>query len=260
MKQKKCDFKASIMILIFLGLYSCQTTKNQVNKKQGSDDVFVYGEKVNEEESYATIKGSVARLRAILCGKFVHYTMNPNSEEEEYVPWLVNENQDSVLHFHLPVGDYRKDGYWIYEYQCLTSLVDQPIVETFVKLEELNRDSIQATFYASPEGFSGNIIEILKSPKEFFNEISLKKIAASGSQGEVYYVRQTPIQYIGESNLEDAKAPSNKGGYESFYYKVGIGKTELILRGYNKDMVKLGETKPEWLVKVAMVNTKWLGL
>lgn len=260
MEQKRQVASILMIMLIFLGIYSCGTPKKQVHKRQKSSDIFVYGDEVQKEASYADIQGSVARLRAILCGKFVHYSVGRDPKREKYTPWLVNENQDSVLHFYVPVGDYRKDGYWVYHYQCLTSLIDNPISETFFKLQSVNRDSITATFYTPPKDFSKKITEIVKDPRGAFKEVNFKKMKLSSNSRVIYYVRQTPLKYLGESNLNNAKNPKNKDGYEAFYYTVNIGKIEVGVRGYNKDKAKIGESKPEWLVKEAMINTKWLGL
>ncbi|BDS09924.1 hypothetical protein [Aureispira anguillae] len=245
---KKITLTFSMLLCIVL-LYSCGSTKetNSVSSKERK--IFVTGELVTQDETYANIKGAVARLRAILCGKFVCYNTLKDPAGKKYSTWRVNEGQDSVIAYQIPIGDYHKDGYWIYHYQCLTSLPDQPVYEGISRLIELNRDTIKAVYYELPKDLDRPINQVLKDPKAVFGRVNWKELEPIKGEKVVYYVRKTLLTYKGESKWKSSQFTSKEKGFDADYYKVAPSK---IVYGKNQEYSE--KQSPEWLVKAAMIR------
>ncbi|BDS09925.1 hypothetical protein [Aureispira anguillae] len=257
MRLKKHVFKAPIFILIFLIFYSCTITKNQRTKDQDSEGILLYGEAVQKNDSYANIKGTVPRFRAMMCGKFAQY-LPDTTAEGGYSVWLVNDGRDSVVFYQLPVGNHHKVGYWVYQSQVLTSLPDNPVSQGFIKLEGLNRDTIKAIIHKAPDGFMPTTKETLNITQDVFKEIEWAKLEKAEGTNIIYYVRKSPLEYLGTSALFHAPSILEGKGFLSIYYRVSPQKIAMGRKGYNENKEYLGSAKEEYLLKQAMIDPNWL--
>lgn len=250
---KKCVFKTPIMILIFLAAYSCNSTKKLKTKSQYTDGILFYGDAVQYNDSYANIQGAVPRLRAMMCGKFTQY-LPDSTAENKYSPWLVNDGKDSVVLYQLPVGNHHKIGYWMYQSQVLTSLPNDPVMQSFIKLHALNRDTIKATLYKTPEGFAPTTEETLKNTQDVFKDIEWKKLKSAEGVSVIYYVRQTPLEYLGTSALFKTPYVLDGKGFMSVYYRVSPQKIAMGRKGYDEHKTYFKSAQEEYLIKEAMVQ------
>lgn len=260
MKPKKHLASILMIMLIFLGISACGTTKNQVKKGQNSKGAFVYEEITKREDFYKDIKGAVNRLRAMICGKYVHQTPalveNDGKETTIYKAWKPQGSKDSVMVCQIPAGDHNKIGFWVYHYQYLSSLPDDPVFQGFTKMEPLNRDTIKAVFYEVPEGFTVNLNQNVNEIKASFDEIEWHKLKVSERYGTIYYVRQTPIKFLGLSSVYlDQKMKSNANvAYARKYFSVEYDNILFGTKVYDKDKKFISDLFPDRFLKLAEVH------
>ncbi|MGH1334724.1 MAG: hypothetical protein ACRBFS_01245 [Aureispira sp.] len=252
----------SFLLLFLIGsLSSCKSTQEgstSKNKTKNDQEVLlIYNDKVRDKSSYENIKGSVPRLQAMIAGRFTQYNTAGDPNGKIYSVWHVNEGKDSVVIYHIPVGDPNKDGYWMYHYQGLTSLPDEPVFTCFTKLEAVNRDSIIGHYYAVPEDFSVTIPELLSTPKELFKDFDFKNLKAM--EDKVYYVRQNPLKYIGTSPLRPQGKAEDDKKYACEYYVITPERYTFSVAFYNDKKEMVDRSQEELLFKEAMVALQYIG-
>ena len=255
-------YQFSLIFLLFLmttcALFSCKSTQKGTAAKNKKDEttVLVY-DNVRDKSSYENIKGSIPRLRAMMAGKFTQYNTAGDPERKVYSVWKVNEGKDSVVIYHIPVGDPNKDGYWMYHYQGLTSLPDEPVFTCFTKLEEINRDTIVGSYYAVPEDFSLTIPTLLAGPKKLFKDFDFKGLTAMDD--EVKYIRQTPLEYIGLAPLRPLEQPDGEKKYMGEYYSITPERYTFSIAFYNDKREIIDRSQEELLFKEAMIAPSYIG-
>ncbi|BDS09927.1 hypothetical protein [Aureispira anguillae] len=256
MRLKKHVLKAPIFILSFLIFYSCTVTKKQQTKHQKPKGIFVYEAAELREEQYRNIKGAVPRLRAMMCGKFVHQILTKNEEGViKYETWHTKDGEDSMMIYQVPVGDPHKIGYWIYNCQYLTSLPDNPVYQTFSKLEAVNRDTIKAVSYEVPEGFKLDVTQKTAAFKASLEKIEWKGLKLYNGGSVKYYERQTIIKYNGQSIMKAKELEKHKKiKYVINYSNVEMDRILFGSRYYDKDKKFLGGNNPDQLFKLAGIH------
>ena len=229
-----------------------------VSQRKGTevDNMLLYGKDVTASSTYRDVKGNIPRLKAMMSGRFVQYNTVGDAKRKQYSVWKVNGGKDSVVIYQLPVGDPNKDGHWLYHYQYMTSLPNEPVYAAFSKMTEINRDSILAVYYEVPEDFDITIPEIIANPQKAFKDFEFKYLKPSKTGEKVYYNRKTPLNYYGVSRWvkTTSKDPERKGGYDADYYIVTPSKYFFGKVFYNKDKKYLGPTVQDYLVKEARVK------
>ncbi|BDS09926.1 hypothetical protein [Aureispira anguillae] len=254
MRLKKHVLKAPICILSFLIFYSCTITKNQRTKQQKSEKIFVYGAKAMEEEAYTEIKGSVARLQAMICGKYIYTYISDDAQNEDFSVWRTEDGQDSMIVCQIPIGDYRKIGYWVYHCQYLTSLPNDPVYQAFSKLVALNRDTIKAVYYEVPEGFKLDFTQKMVEIKENADKVDWNQLKISPDSTIIYYARQNLIKFKATSNMAKFSTPHPEIKYLK-YHQVNLPNKILIdAELYDKNQQYLKESTPIQLIKTAAVH------
>lgn len=246
----------SLSIIVFIS--SCSGGKEMLEKAgDSSKELFIANPGYNKDETYSAVKGSVKRLHAMMAGRFVQYSTGADPKETKYRTWLVNDGKDSVIVYHIPIGNPDKEGYWMYNCQVMTSLPDDPLHATISRLEEVDRDTINNVYYDFPADFEVSLPEILENPKKAFAEVnflSLKK-----SEGEdIPYVRESIINYKGESGWFPDRRKKNKDGFLATYFLV---RPQMMVFGttvYDKDKQFLEQTNGERLMKNATINPDYL--
>lgn len=249
---KKKPSLTVLIILAFLCLYSCGVTTKSAVKQISEEEVFVYEPLELEEEKYTNIQGALPRLQAMICGKYMQLTLSRDPEKKKYSPWRTRDGEDSMMIYQIPIGDHHKVGYWIYHYQFLTSLPNQPIYQAFSKMEVVNRDTIKAVYYEVPDGFKLDFNQKVSAIKASLEEIKWDKLKEKDEE-VVFYERQNLIKYKGHSILR----PYTKAKEEYYvrdFYIVGYNETLFGLEFFNKKGQSLVKNPAEKLLKVAAVN------
>lgn len=246
-----------IAILAFLVVYSCgktkETTKLHSVTASKSSSIFLKGAAATQDESYSHIVNNAARLRAMLTGSFVQYNTGTDPQNKKFKVWTVNDGKDSVVVYQIPVGDFQKVGHWMYQYQIMTSLPDEPIYEAFSKLVEISRDSIQEIYYDAPADFNVPLAELLKNPDAAFAKVNLSKLQPSPDPEHIMYVRQSPLFFIGYSPMILDPEPRNKDGYKIMRYEIKpqlIAYTTTVFDKNKKELV----SNEEHLHKLSMMK------
>lgn len=204
----------AMAMIVCCQLFSCNATKDITSS--GGEQVWLSGPEIYKDEAYAGISGNLPRLQAMLVGEFVQ--CYKDDEDGEYYPWLVNEGKDSIMIYALPAGDKNKVGHWIYYYQILTSLPDEPIYQAFFYLKALNRDTIKATYHEVPDNFKVSLRDVKKNTKSMFDQIDFKKLVEIPDNESVLYTRENPLHFKGESSYY--KDPNQKDSYVKSYYDI----------------------------------------
>ena len=127
-------------------LQSVSASSSKKKSKSSQQTTLVAAANMREKSAYENISGNVQRLKAMMCGRFTVYSTSSDPNGRVYSTWLVNEGQDSVVVYTVPVGEASRLGHWLYQCQHMTSLPDEPIHEAFIALKAINRDSIVATY------------------------------------------------------------------------------------------------------------------
>lgn len=251
-------FAWSISIIFFTLLLSCgnakEVTKLESVTASKTNSIFIKGADATKDASYAHIVSNLGRLRAMLTGTFVQYNTIGDKERIKYSAWLVNDNKDSVVIYQIPVGNYQKVGYWIYKYQVMTSLPDDPIYEAFSKLVEVSRDTIREVFYSAPDDFNITLEQLLQNPDAAFAKLDLSKLEPSESVGDILYIRQSPLYFRGESLFEPYAIPDFGDALKQDFYEVRPDKVTLDHNFHDKDKNMLGTVK-EFLMKLSMMKS-----
>jgi hypothetical protein len=250
-----------ILLISFIFLLSCgnakstavklskvekseKTEKTESSEKKISLKNKTYlttGTAITKDETFSHIKGNVPRLRAMLCGAFTQYQFRDTTVG--YQTWEVNDGMDSVMLFQLPVRDYNKVGYWMYTYQVMTSLPDEPLYHAFIHLKELNRDTVIATYYETPDDFDVSLNDLLKDPETAFAKVNLETLELSKDKELVTYWRKNPLFYIGLNILQEEKKSKNEVGYRADLYVVKPKMVKFGTMFYDKEKNKLGSTQ-----------------
>lgn len=265
---------SQVLVGVLSVLLCCSMACNKKNKEVTLGNVsasknqktLVVTEDMRDKTAYQGIKGNIPRLKAMLCGKFTAYLITVDSTDftkKVYEPWLVNEGNDSVVIYTIPVGEVSRQGHWLYLYQCMTSLPDDPIYQSFVKLEEINRDSIIAIYYDLPNDFEYSINDILMDPKGSFREFNFEQLLVSEIGEKVWYERQALLKYYGWSNwmkTKDAPRPDYKDGYNRDYYII-TPYNYIFGKEYSKKDTKKNTIKSvgTLLLKQEMLSQEYIG-
>ncbi len=258
-----------VLVLLFFITYfmACVGPKEKLQEvsasktktKKGKNVLLLFDDQVQDKAAYENIKGNIPRLKAMLSGQFVQYNTNADPKREVYSTWYVNEGKDSVMVYQLPVGEPNKVGHWMYHYQYMTSLPNEPVYVYFSKMTEINRDSIVAVYYEVPETFTATIPEILAKPQEIFKNFDFENLKLAETGEVVYYERKTPLKYEGISVLRktNSKAEERQGGFDADYYSVTPEQYQFGIAYYTRDKEPIARTRGERLVKEARVMNEY---
>jgi len=145
-----------------------------------------------DQSYYENFGNNIARLHQLMLGTFVAYSL---SEER----WKVSE-EDSVVLYSIPIGDITKQGYWIFSYEFMTSLPNNPIYTSIKQVRQIDRDTMEIFYYEVPSKF--RLVDILKN-NDLIKNIDVKKLVKTNKK--TIYVRQSPTHFVGNSDLYEDK-------------------------------------------------------
>lgn len=157
---------------------------------------------VSLSEEYKKVSGNIARLQAMLTGKFVQQILteiDSISQREIYTTWKVNDKEDSILLYSIPLDDPNRVGYWIYHYQIMTTLPDEPVYQAFESLVLTSRDTIKSIYYKAPDDFTITLSELLKTKGKSFQDVPLSKLEIEEDGGS--YVRQDILHFNNKATI-----------------------------------------------------------
>ncbi len=218
---------------------SCQPTRS----------IPIASEKSNPNY-YTKFSSNKERLVALLTGSFVQraYSTKHNATKT----WLVNDNQDSIILLSVQVGEPNKHGYWIYQYQYMTHLVDEPFYKALIHVEQIDRDTFYLTnhrpskVYTLAEVMSvdfdkdmvfenlekGKTRIYIRNPEsrlQFagYSPIALRQVANGDGPNELYLQEQldlTPEQLrmkLIQYESLDAKEPKKTADAVTVFWRLG---------------------------------------
>lgn len=254
MKTKHFQCIGFSLLLGLLCLFGCQSNSVIKQTTTKTKTGFISGKKATEDATYQGIQSNVARLHAMLTGSFIQYSnLTPQKTPNEYSVWKVNDGKDSVMLYSIPIGDPNKVGYWIYHYQILTSLPEEPIYEGIEQLIEIDRDTINGFFYGIPEDFDVSIDDLINKNRNAFSNLDVKSLQKSeADEDKPVYIRQNPLEFKDESLVLKNNYDNNflKNSYavypsgivfKTIFYKDSIGN-------------KVIDIKQSKFVKTAMIK------
>jgi hypothetical protein len=239
-----------VLLLVAISYFTvaCQLRKPMQSSAVKENKFLLDG--AGNSKDYQAISGSIKHFKAIIAGCYVYYN-NSTGKEEDYDLWFVNDDKDSVLIYHIPVGNSDKVGHWLYHYQSLTSLMEDPLYEAFSKLIPIGRDTIKAVSYKVPEDVNLSLAEVLADPERAFEEVDFGKLELNDEV--IIYVRQNPIEYTGELNFIPSALP-NQGPLRKDFYTVYTHKMIWSVKYYDKDYNKNFDQIPMWIIKLKHIN------
>jgi hypothetical protein len=179
---------APIFILLVLFISACKT--NSVSTPEKSNEDF------GTAKYYQKYQHNIDRLYQMLQGTFVCYSKK-TEKDAQLVPWKVNNGQDSVITYLVPIKDPAKDGYWLICYQFITSLPDEPIYCAVQKITPIDRDTFLSDFFNSPTEI--RLSDIIKNLGKVSKSIDLDQLVPIDET--ITYYRKEITLFKGYSNI-----------------------------------------------------------
>ena len=245
-------YNVAAVAAIFFLLLACGST--QGTKKGKTKTGFLTGDFMTADETFSGITRNVDRLIAMLSGEFVQYNNNGNNGRKRgvYGPWMVNDGKDSVILYSIPVGDPNKIGHWIYHYQIMTSLPDEPIYEAFEKFVEVSRDTIKSVYYEAPDDFNPTLESLKKHHRASFETIKLDQLEVSVVAEEITYIRENPLFFKGSTPIIENQQVS--GFFKSDYYEIKPSGILYRIQRFQKDKKTMYDNQDDKFIKLSMVK------
>lgn len=220
-------------------LWACTNTKSTV---KSFDSV---APSILEEDYYKALPNNISRLHQLMLGTFVAHHNNQDSSQLK--AWQVT-GADSVVLYSVPIGEIAKHGYWIFSYEFMTSLPNDPIYTSIKQLKQTDRDSFVVLYYKVPQKYT--LLDIVKNA-DFGKDLVLDSLKTTDKK--TIYVRESSVHYIGKSDMYEDKdchcLRQNEYDISTQFYKV-----ETVF--YNlKDGEKLDKkNRPNLMVRRDMGN------
>lgn len=142
-----------------------------------------------KKEYYEDLAKNINRLHHLMQGTFVSYSRDTTGNLQY---WNVTDG-DSVVLYSKAIGDVTKQGYWIYSYEFMTSLPNDPIYTSVKKIDQIDRDTFVISYYKSPKAYK--LTEILD--ENFSLDLDFDDFIKTGKK--VHYTRQSNTHFLGNS-------------------------------------------------------------
>ena len=219
------------LLFIFTGCLSTQ-------KNTASSTTSV--EQLNQ--TYQAVKSNVARLHAMINGKYVQYNnRNQGDDPPDYRVWLVNDQQDSVMLYVFPAGDPNK-----------TSLPDEPAGIRFQHFQAINRDTIVLTYYDIPEDFGPTLAELLADPEKASEGVDFDKLQLQQANRPVY-TRNNPLSFTSE--LKTKATGQHAEDWNTMYYSTTVEPTKIYFQASRSNDATT-ETRSSVFIKLDLLRSK----
>lgn len=228
-----------IVIVIVLFITSCK-----VNQPT-SEPIEKFGTK----EYYQKYQRNIDRLYQMLQGTFVCYSMGMKQDAKP-IPWKVNNEQDSVVLYTVPIKEPQRDGYWLICYQFITSLPDNPIYCGVQRISAINRDTFLSEFFDSPVEIK--LTDMIKDLGKVSKSIDLKQLTPKDEV--VTYYREEITLFKGFSNIYKDHQKQNMS-YRREDYEVHPNNMQFISK-YFKDIAGEQAIKRPTRIAIQLRTTK----
>lgn len=172
-----------VLFLILYGLSSCSNSKKTTTT----------GPTPFEPAYYANIDGNINRLHQLFQGAFVAY-------DEDQNQWEVSDG-DSVILYTQAIGEVSKNGHWIYNYDFMTSLPNEPIYTSIKKIEQIDRDSFAIIYYQSDQSYT---LEEMRAEQPFMGKKFNFDLMTKRDK-KVIFVKKSAHVFVGHSNIYEDK-------------------------------------------------------
>jgi len=176
---------SGLLGLVFLA--SCATTNTKKAAKEQGATVF-------EAQYYQDLEKNIVRLHHLMQGTF---TAHAKTKEEKMTTWKVSEG-DSVILCNVPLGEVAKHGYWIFSYEFMTSLPDEPLYTSIKKLVQIDRDTVDVYYYESKTPLDVTLADVLDNER-LTALIDFDQLVKRDKW--VRYVRQSSAHFVGQSKV-----------------------------------------------------------
>lgn len=141
------------------------------------------------ENAVVNAANNEERLHRMLQGTYVRYSYR-DRKTNRFVPWKVNDGQDSVIYYIKPIGDPNKNGYCLLHCLVMTHLPDRPLVTYVSKIKQITRDSLVLKYYAGIEATLGEIIDGTAE-----KEINFSNLNGDNATSLYSYVKESNQQF-----------------------------------------------------------------
>jgi len=199
--------KIILIILSFFLLASCGSLPKNIEEKP---TVFEAG-------YYQNLGKNIKRLHHLMQGTFVAHKEYKTKALES---WMVSEG-DSVILYNVPLGEVEKHGYWIYSYEFMTSLPNEPIYTSIKQIKQRSRDTLEVLYYKTKNPIDLKLNEVIN--KEVLNK-KIKTDELILINKKVVYVKESAAEFVGYSKIYEDKQfnclRKNKYDLSPSYYKV----------------------------------------
>lgn len=205
--------KMILIVLFFSVLVSCGSVpKSNTGKKNIEENPTVF-----EAGYYQNLGKNIKRLHHLMQGTFIAHKEGSAKTLES---WTVSEG-DSVILYSVPLGEVGKQGYWIYSYEFMTSLPDEPIYSTIKQIKQPSRDTLEVLYYKTKTPIKVGLSDVI-DPKILNEKIRINELVLMDKK--VVYVKKTAAQFLGYSRTYEDKQfdclRQNKYDLSPNFYKV----------------------------------------
>ena len=199
-----------VIVLSFSVLVSCGSVpKNNVDVEE-SPTVFEVG-------YYLNLDKNIKRLHHLMQGTFIAHK---EGRAQTLESWTVSEG-DSVILYSVPLGEVEKQGYWIYSYEFMTSLPDQPIYSSIKQIKQQSRDTLVVSYYKPKKPVNVGLRDVM-DPQLLNEKIQVNELVLIDKK--VVYVKKNAAQFLGYSKIYEDKQLNclrqNKYDLSPNFYKV----------------------------------------
>lgn len=169
--------KGVFFVLGVILLFSCA--------RQSSESLI----KCTDTVYYTQLNNNIKRIHHLMQGAFVAY------QKQDTSCWNVADG-DSVILYSRPIGNVSKHGYWIYSYEFMTSLPNDPLYVSIKKVIQIERDSFRIEYYSYPEDFT-----LKKVLNDRYMEENFNFEKAELTPKSVLFVKQDIATFVAQSNI-----------------------------------------------------------
>lgn len=148
---------------------------------------------VFDNQYYINLKQDASRLHHLMQGSFVVYS----EEADHHLKKFNVTGQDSVVLYSIPFAN--ADGYWVYSYEFMTSMPNDPTYVSIKQIQSIHPDTFQV-FYYNAEKFT--LKQILQ---DSFLDKNIDPKSLVPTDKTVFYTRQTSSSFLGKSLVYEDK-------------------------------------------------------
>lgn len=152
---------------------------------------------ITKEIVAPTLQQKIVNLKDLMQGTFVAHA---KYKDGQLRPWRVTGGEDSVVLYSIEIIKNELEGDWIYSYEFMTSMPNDPIYTSIKQIKKVAPDIFQISYYLPPEKFT--LKEIL-TDGYLATKIDFDKLKKTDKK--VDYIRKEQALFEGKSILYEDK-------------------------------------------------------